>query len=77
MADPKDVESTKMVRREFNRRKIDSTQCDIRVLHGTLYVRGTLKGIGGSDPKVEFEVITRALRSRGAVRDIVSDVTYR
>lgn len=77
MADPKDVEATKMVRREFNRRKIDATLADIRILHGVLYVRGTFKGIGGSDPKVEFDVIIRALRGRGMVREVVSDVLFR
>lgn len=78
MADPKDVEATKIVRREFNRRAIDITMADIRVMHGVAYIRGTIKPMrGGGDPKSEVELIVRALRTKPEIRDVVVDATFR
>lgn len=79
MADHKDVETTKLVRREFNRRAIDSSLADIRVSHGVVYIRGTLKPMRGAvgDVKSELDIIVRALRARPEVRDIVCDATIR
>jgi predicted TIM-barrel enzyme len=79
MADPKDVETTKIVRREFNRRAIDTSMADIRVSHGVVYVRGTVKAMrgGSGDPRGEVELIARALRTRPEVRDVVIDCTFR
>lgn len=78
MADHKDVEVTKLVRREFNRRMIDVTMADVRVSHGVVYIRGTIKPMrGGGDPRHELEIITRALRSRPEIRDVVVDAIFR
>lgn len=79
MADPNDVAATKLVRREFNRRKIDCTLADIRVLHGVVYIRGTIKSIRGGAPdvKAEVELVARALRTRPEIRDVVIDCTFR
>lgn len=79
MADPKDVESTKIVRREFNRRAIDTTLADIRVSHGVVYVRGTIKPMrgAGTDVKHEMDIICRALRTRPEIRDVVVDCVFR
>ncbi len=83
MADPKDVEATKIVRREFSRRAIDTAQCDIRVMHGVVYVRGTVKtmrsgdGEACGDLRSSMEIIVKALRNRPAIRDVIVDVTYR
>lgn len=80
MADPNDVAGTKMVRREFNKRKIDTSLADIRVMHGVAYVRGTLKPLRGSgitDVRAEVEHIGRIVRTRGEIRDVVIDCTYR
>lgn len=79
MADPKDVEGTKVVRREFNRRAIDTTLADIRVSHGVVYIRGTIKPMkgGATDVKHEVELVCRALRTRAEIRDIVVDCVFR
>lgn len=79
MADPKDVETTKIVRREFNRRAIDTSLADIRVSHGVVYIRGTIKPMrgGAGDPKHEVEIISRALRTRPEIRDVVVDCIFR
>ncbi|MFN7172985.1 MAG: hypothetical protein ACK4P3_09420 [Fimbriimonadaceae bacterium] len=77
MVDRKDLEAIRMVRREFNRRKVDCAEADVRVLHGVLYVRGSLKGFGDVDVRHELEVICRALRQTNRVREIVLDVKFR
>lgn len=79
MADPKDVEMTKLVRREFNRRKIDTTLADIRVSHGVVYLRGTIKPMRGGteDPREEVAIIAKALRCRPEIRDVVIDCVFR
>lgn len=78
MADPKDVETTKIVRREFNRRALDTTLADIRVSHGVVYIRGTIRPMrGAADAKSTVELIARALRTRPEVRDVVIDATFR
>ncbi len=79
MADNKDVEATKIVRREFNRRHIDTSLADLRVSHGVVYVRGTLKTIRGgpTDVKHEVDIIARALRTRPEIRDVVIDAVFR
>lgn len=79
MADPKDVEGTKLLRREFNRRQIDITQADLRVTHGVAYIRGSIKIIKGgpTDLKKEIEIISKAVRSSGVIKDVVVDCSIR
>lgn len=79
MADPNDVNATKVARREFNKRQLDTTMADIRVSHGVLYVRGTIKTIRGgpADPRSECELIARILRTKPEIRDVVLDCSYR
>lgn len=83
MADPKDVEATKAARREFSKRAVDISQADLRVMHGVVYLRGTVKamrsgdGAMGGDLRSEIETIARVLRQKAGIRDVVIDVTYR
>ncbi len=80
MADPKDVEATKIVRREFTRRNVDTTMADIRVSHGVAYVKGTLRmqrGGDGGDIKATVDGIAKALRTRTEIRDVVIDASLR
>ncbi len=80
MADPKDVAGTKVVRKEFTKRKVDTSLADIRVMHGVAYVRGTLQPVRGAgivDIKHEVEHIARIIRTRPEIRDVVIDCTYR
>lgn len=79
MADPKDVEGTKLVRREFNKRAIDTSRADVRVSHGVAYVRGQLSMIRGAEGSLQeiVEQIGKVLRSRPEIRDVVIDATYR
>ena len=80
MSDPNDVFVTKIARREFNKHLVDVTQADIRVSHGTVFIRGTIQQQRGShyhDVEEETQRIVRILRQRPEVRDVVLDVTYR
>ncbi len=79
MADPHDVAATKIARREFNKRHLDTTMADIRASHGVVYVRGVIKPIrgGATDIKAECELIARVLRVKPEIRDVVLDCVYR
>lgn len=80
MADPRDVEATRQARREFTKHRIDVTLADIRVMHGVIYIRGTIKSERGAtyeDVQVECERIARLLRQKADIRDVVLDVNYR
>ncbi len=80
MADPKDVEATKIARKEFIKHRIDVTMADLRVSHGVVYVRGLVKKEKGApyeDLRTEMERIGRILRQRPGIRDVVIDCQYR
>lgn len=80
MADPKDVEGTKLARRFFNKHKIDTTRADIRCMHGVVYIRGQLSAYRDAeftDLRAEVERIGRLLRSQPAIRDVAIDCSYR
>ena len=80
MADPKDTETTRLVRKEFTRHAVDTTLADIRVMHGVVYIRGTLRPDGPTrhgDLREDVERIVRNIRVRAQVRDVVLDVSYR
>lgn len=49
-------------------------------MHGTLYVRGTVKAYRGSnviDVKSEMELIARVLRQKPDIRDVILECMYR
>lgn len=74
-----DAEMTRMVRREISRRYVDSTQLDVRVMHGIVYMRGKIMGLR-SHPEVdlteEILVIERILRQRPGIRDVVNEIEF-
>ena len=78
MADPQDVQLTKMLRREMNRRMMDTGQTILRVMHGVAYIQGVVKPLKGgpTDLKAEIELVGRILRQRG-IKDVVIDCTFR
>ena len=81
MADPKDVTATKLLRRDFNRQRIDLTHADIRVTHGVAYIRGTIGldkgGDGDGDAKSIVAKIGMGLRQKGVIHDFIVDCRYR
>ncbi len=70
---------TRMVRREIGRRFIDSSRLDVKVVHGTVYLRGQISRLRGHDLDldVELDTICRILRQRQGIRDVIVDVTKR
>ena len=49
MADEKTVRGMKAARTEFSKRGIETGRADIRMTHGTIYVRGVVSVMRGSD----------------------------
>lgn len=79
MADPQDAANSRNMRREFIKHHIDVTLADIRVTHGVVYVKGTVRAEKGSnfDIRLETERIGRLMRQRQGIRDVVIDCQYR
>lgn len=79
MADPRDVEGTKICRKEFIKHHVDVSRCDIRCSHGVVYIRGLIqpeKGAAYESVEEETLRIARLLRQRPMVRDVVVDARY-
>lgn len=71
-----DAEMTRMVRREINRRYVDSNNMDVKVMHGIVYLRGYLAHLRGHDTDLreELDIILRILRQKPGIRDVVCEV---
>jgi osmotically-inducible protein OsmY len=72
-----DAQQTRMIRHELTRRYVDTSNVEVRVIHGVCYLRGTLEKLR-SHPDVdldhEAEVINKVIRSVRGIRDVVWDV---
>lgn len=71
-----DAATTRLVRREITRRRIDDSKLQVNAMHGVVYLRGEVCPMRGStcDMEVELGIIHRILRSRPGIRDVVFDV---
>lgn len=71
-----DAQMTRMVQREIGRRYIDCSKLDVKAIHGVVYLRGSIRKLRGHDVdlKHELEVITRVLRAKPGIREVVVDV---
>ena len=73
-----DAEMTRLIRREISRRYIDSTNLEVRVMHGVVYLRGWIDKLAGHyhnvDLKDELQVIHRILLQKAGIRDVVMEV---
>ena len=79
MIDARDVNGLRLVRSELARRGIDTGRADVRLMHGVLTIRGTVKAASGSnfgDLKSEMEQIARFLRQRADIREVILDCAY-
>ncbi|MCS7064906.1 MAG: hypothetical protein NZL85_01385 [Fimbriimonadales bacterium] len=74
-----DVEQRRMVLREINKRRIDTSLMDVHVIHGVVYIRGVVRPLRGQpvDLNQELEIIRRILRQKPGIRDVIIDVTIR
>lgn len=78
--DEGDIRAIKAARSEFARRGVDVTFADIACLHGVMQIRGTVKAYRGSsitDIKAEMGLISRVLRQKSDIRDVILDCTFR
>jgi len=66
-----------MVQRELNRRYIDTTQVDVRVIHGVVYLRGIIRTLR-THPEVDLEresdIIRKIIRQKPGIREIIWEV---
>ena len=75
-----DTELTRMVRSQIGRRSVDASLLDIRVSHGTVYLRGVIRTIrthAEMDLIAEMAHISTVLRQKPGIRDVVWEVTQR
>ena len=69
-----DVDTTRKARCEITRRYVDSSMLDVSVMHGVIYLRGSLRplrGHGEVDLKHEAEVISQVLHRMSGIRQVV------
>ncbi len=74
-----DAATTRLVRREIVRRRIDDTLLQVNSMHGVVYIRGEVRSLRGEtcDLESEMNIIHRILRSRPGIRDVIIEVNYR
>jgi hypothetical protein len=79
MADEKTVRGMKAARTEFSKRGIETGRADIRMTHGTIYVRGVVSVMRGAtikDLKSEMEIVARVLRQKSEIKDVVIECSF-
>jgi hypothetical protein len=79
MVDQNDFRGQRIARAEFARRGIDISRSDLYVMHGVMYMRGEVKAMPNAnfnDIGHELALVTKILRQRPEIRDIVLDVKH-
>jgi len=79
MADAKDVRGLRVARTELTKRGIDISRADLRVTHGTFYIKGMIgimRGVACKDLRLEVEHIGRLLRQKPDIKDVVIDCQF-
>ncbi|MBI1334168.1 MAG: hypothetical protein JST12_20355 [Armatimonadetes bacterium] len=77
MVDQNDFRGQRIARAEFARRGVDISRADLYVMHGVMYMRGEVKPMPKSniaDMNAEMGIISKILRQRPEIRDIVLEV---
>ncbi|MCC6444406.1 MAG: BON domain-containing protein [Armatimonadetes bacterium] len=74
-----DKEMTRMVQREISRRYVDSSQVDVKAIHGVVYLRGVVRPLRNVavDLQQEIEIIQRILRNKPGIRDVINEMQVR
>ncbi|MBL8047987.1 MAG: hypothetical protein JNJ45_04830 [Chthonomonas sp.] len=80
--DPADVSSTKYVRAMLAKFGVDATMADVRVHHGIVSIRGSLKTVKGSesegqDLRAIVEGMAKGLKNKPGIKDVVIEASYR
>jgi hypothetical protein len=75
-----DAEMTRSVRREISRRYIDSSNLDVRVLHGVVYLRGWVDKLRSThheiDLREEMDLIHRILMQKVGIREVIVEIEF-
>ncbi|HLO98112.1 MAG TPA: hypothetical protein VK171_05930 [Fimbriimonas sp.] len=77
MVDQNDFRGQRIARAEFSRRGLDITRADLYVMHGVMYMRGEvglMPNVHVTDIAAEMGLVTKILRQRPEIRDIVMEV---
>lgn len=77
MVDQNDFRGQRIARAEFARRGLDITRSDLYVMHGVMYMRGEVSlmpNVHVTDINAEMNLVTKILRQRPEIRDIVMEV---
>ncbi len=74
-----DKEMTRMVQREISRRYVDSSQVDVKAIHGVVYLRGVVRPLRNVAVNLqqEIEIIQRILRNKPGIRDVINEMQVR
>jgi hypothetical protein len=79
MVDQNDFRGQRIARAEFSRRGIDISRSDLYVMHGVMYMRGEVKPMPNAsfnDISHELSLVTKVLRQRPEIRDIVMEIKH-
>lgn len=79
MVDQNDFRGQRIARAEFARRGIDISRSDLYVMHGVLYMRGEVKAMPNAtynDLAAEIGLVTKILRQRPEIRDLVLEIKH-
>ena len=77
MVDQNDFRGQRIARAEFARRGIDISRSDMYVMHGVLYMRGEVKPMPSAtfhDIAAEMGLVTKILRQRPEIRDLILEI---
>lgn len=81
MRDPVDVSMTKLARTILLKKGVDMTGADLRVLHGVIYLKGSITINKGENPTLPLRKLVEEaghyLRNKPGVKDFIVDVQYR
>lgn len=75
-----DSAMTREVLRDISKRPLDISDLQVHVMHGVVYLRGSIDKLrgyyGDIDLHEEMNLISKILRQKQEVRDVVCEVRY-
>ena len=74
-----DIALRRQLMHEVAKRPIDYSLLDLHVVHGVVYLRGTVRKLRGYDvdPEQEIQTLCRIFRQKQGIRQVVNEVTIR
>lgn len=79
--DPHDVAFSKFARSVLTKKGVDLTAADLRVMHGVVYLKGSVALNRGDFPggnlKQQVALAEHQLRQKPGIKDVIIDVMYK